>query len=168
MRDFLRELFALPKYKIWNLFLLIMLVLLGDCLSSNYSSYVFTKDISRDFYNIHTYIYVGMTVLCMIILMCNKFRGKKCWYFLAILNFDLLLLGAPADVTGNISSHVYMFGQMSGIVMYIVIIIGLIDLRHIRLNLKPSRWDIAMRIILFSYILHCIHFLAAFTAFQNN
>jgi hypothetical protein len=158
MRDFLRELFALPKYKLWNIFLLFLLVIISNLFYNCFTDYVFSKKISNDFYSIHAYIYSGITVLCMIILMCNRFRGRKCWYFLGILFFDFSLLtycwediSSPEHLSAGICTlaiwSVFFF-------IYPIIIDGLIDLRRIRLNLKPSRWDIVMRIIYFYHLYH--------------
>ncbi len=151
MRDFLRELFALPTYKIWNIFLLILLALLSNLLIDNFFSFELSE-ISNDFYRINTYIYVGLSILCMVILLCNKFRGRHCWYFLGFCFFDFIMICAQYDTTPKHS--IYWLGEFVNYSFYVLIIVGLINLRKLRLNIKQSRWALATRILFLLYLSH--------------
>ncbi len=151
MRDFLRELFALPKYKIWNIFLLYTLACLSDLLIRNYDDYTHYHSISRDFYAIHAYAYVGLTILCMLLLLINRFRGRKSWYFLGILWFDFIMIVTLFMSEGDYPHH--WLSTLPIIYLSIIVLNELIRLRRVRLNIKPSRWDIAMKIVFLIYII---------------
>lgn len=162
MRDFMKQLADMPKYKIINFCLLGLLILFASRIDILFDNFVIYQRISKDFYTIHICVYISLTILCLIVLYVNHFRGKKCWYFLFIVYWDVVM-GLYPLVLKNIDTLVYALEFMVLVYLMILVLIELVHLRYIRLNLKKvSWWDGAMKIVTIIYMIKTIGTLPLF------
>ncbi len=167
MRDFIKQLADLPKYKWINIFMMICLCVLASMMRKNYLIYV-TDQVekpSSTFYITHVIIYSALTLVCIIVLFVNKIRGRNLWTFACILYFDGLMFWPwiQGDAADMVSFSNFSLQIMVGLVLTYLFFSELVNIRHIRLGVKlPDCWTAAMRCVLFCYLIETTYILSLY------
>ncbi len=159
MRDFINEIFSLPTYKWWNIFMLGILAIMPYYMNGTYLRHIIVPYTS-DFYILHMSIFSGISLACMIILYINRFRGSKCWHFLGILCYDTMMF-SPLFLPEDIRPIVALMAMVT-VYVVIYIVLELVSLRKIRLGFKFNRWNIIMKVVNLIYLFFACNLVLTF------
>ncbi|MBQ8101260.1 MAG: hypothetical protein IJ169_08240 [Paludibacteraceae bacterium] len=153
MKNLLAQLSTLKTSQYVNLCMWLLLFYLPIRMSWICGKYVCNPGKwSSAFYVIHMGLLATISLLCIITMIVNQTRGRKCWYFTVIILFDIVML-APAFLTGNSADSTA--GSLLYLLYYeflVLLLEALETMRRIRLKIyHPRWWNIALKVLWIHY-----------------